>query len=705
MLMRAFGAAAVVLWIVLALSTSAAWSLRAFGIVAACVLVAFVARPVAAWGGRALVAIPRFTFVAVCALAAAALSTALVRGAVASTPVAIDAGVYLFQAHALAHGHFGVALPSPASSFGAQFLFEGGGGRLYGVFPPGYPLFLVPFVWAKDPMLAGPVTAGLLVTAQYALGRSVAGATVDDDRAELATRIAIVVALTSFARSIETADLLSHAFVAVLATAALAIALSKRRRTLWMIALGACVGWAFAARLLDGLVVGVVVAGLLAVVEKRAAPRLLAIAALGALPFVVLVAADQKAATGSFTTPTQTEYFARSDWPSTCHRLGFGADVGCHVEHPERVADDGPGGYGVGDALRVLRERASVLGVDLFGFAPLGLLAFALLALRPTRADGALGAFAIALTLAYGLFYVGNESFYGARHLFPIAPCMWLLASRAVVQLPPRARGWLEAPHVQGAGAIALVAASFALGLAPWREREQHLRKFQERRPDIAAVVARHAVDRGILKTHDVTAYVAALDPVVDGDARLPVLDDRAGLLDVRRAHPRLPMLIAYERDEIGRPYAAPPPPPGILFEVERAWPSFQRPHGLEAHVVDVEGASGGRALELLHAAPGASVELPFDVVDDGTYTLRLDARASPSGGDYDVTLDGSPLMPVHGYAEGTSVRRGDWLPARALTAGRHTLVATCTGHDDASRGYEAALDALVGGLSKGGLP
>jgi hypothetical protein len=697
LLTRAFGIGALALWAALALSSGASWSLGALGIVAACALVAVVARPVSTWAGRALLAVPRRTFVAICALAAAALSMALVRGDVASTPVAIDAGVYLFQARALAHGHIGAALPSPAQAFGAQFLFEGGGGRLYGVFPPGYPLLLVPFVWAGAPMVAGPVVAALLVVAQYALGRAVARATSDDDAAEMAARVAVLLSFASFARSIETADLLSHAFVAVLATTALALAIAGRRSRLATIAIGACVGWALSARLLDGVVLAVIVAATLALVERRAAPRLLAIAAIGALPFVVLVAANQKAATGSFTTPTQSEYFARSDWPSTCHRLGFGADVGCHVEHPERVADDGAGGYGTDDALRVVRERASVFGVDLFGFAPLGLLAFALLVARPTRADALLAAFALSMTVAYGLFYVGNESFYGARHLFPVAPSMWLLASRATSQIRSRSSGWLDAPHTRGAGALALVAAVFILGRAPWREREQKLVKFQSHRPDIAAVERRHAIDRGIVKTRDVTAFVAAFDP---GDAaRVAAVDDRSGLLDLRRANPRLPVLLAYERDELGRPYEAAPPPPGLLFEIERAWPSFQRPHGLEAHVVDLEGASGGRALELLHASPGAFVVLPFDVVVAGAYVLRLDARASASSGDYDVTLDGTPLTTVRGYAATTSARRGDWLPARTLTAGRHALVATCTGKDDASDGFDTALDALVGGL------
>jgi hypothetical protein len=57
------------------------------------------------------------------------------------------------------------------------------------------------------------------------------------------------------------------------------------------------------------------------------------------LPFLLLLALQQKAATGSAMVPTQTEYFLRSDWPPTCHRIGFGKDIGCSIEHPDAPAD------------------------------------------------------------------------------------------------------------------------------------------------------------------------------------------------------------------------------------------------------------------------------------------------------------------------------------------------------------------------------
>ena len=87
---------------------------------------------------------------------------------------------------------------------------------------------------------------------------------------------------------------------------------------------------------------------------------------------------------------------------------------------------------------------------------------------------------------------------------------------------------------------------------------------------------------------------------------------------------------------------------------------------------------------------------LPFDVALPGEYALRVDGFAGPDGGDYDLLLDGEPLPRWQGYAEEATRTRGD-AALRTLASGRHVLDARCTGHDPASHGYDARLDALVG--------
>ena len=213
---------------------------------------------------------------------------------------------------------------------------------MHGVFPPGYPLFLAPFVRLGVPLAAGPCTAALLAFAQYAIGKALT-------RDEFASRLAVLVALPSFPRALETADLLSHAFVAVLACAAVGAAFRLGERGSWRpaVTLGIAAGWLFAARLLDGVLVATVCAVLVggALRRRTVRARHVALALATAAPFVMLVAMQQRAATGSFVVPTQYEYFARSDWPPSCHRIGFGTDVGCAVEHTAERASFGPRGY------------------------------------------------------------------------------------------------------------------------------------------------------------------------------------------------------------------------------------------------------------------------------------------------------------------------------------------------------------------------
>lgn len=685
--MRLFGAIALALWALLALVRAEAWPAWGAAALWACALGAIAARPLSSRVPRALVVLPAPIFVGVCALIAAGVSYFCVRRHLHATPLAIDSAVYEMQARALAHGAFGVPIPEPAQAFGGHFLFEGADGRMHGVFPPGWPLFLAAFVAAKAPMLAGPAVAALGVLAQYALGRAVGGRD-----GEAATRASLLFALPSFARAMETADLLSHAFVGVLATTAIGAALrycARPSRAL-AAAIGACVAWAFASRLLDGVVVAIVAAAIVAGAQKR--PLVFAIAA--ALPFLVFLAADQRAATGSFTTPTQTAYFARADWPPTCHRLGFGADVGCNVEHPDAVERDGADGYTPDDAVRVMRERAGTLGEDLFGFAPLALLAFVPLLRRATRGDAACAAFAIALTLAYGLFYYGNATAFGARHLFPAASFFWLLAARALADAPYRARGWLDEEHARGAALLAAICAIAIAARPTWIARGKRIDDYHGARADLARVLSRHAIDRGILKSRDEAAVIAAFDPY-DRD-RIVVADDRSGLVELRRAHPDFPLFLGLPNDEVGRIYTPPAPAPGLLLEFERAWPSFVRPRGLGVRPHDFATASGGAMLDVAWSREGASLDVPFDVVEGGRFALRVDGVAGPDQADWSIAIDGAPLATWRGFAARRELRRGD-ATVLDLARGRHTLTARCVGRAPESSGWLGAFDALVG--------
>ena len=725
--LRAFGAFGALAWI--AIATPNVASLRAgwllFFAVLFGVLLAFP-RLVRRYLGFLL--IPRAPiFVALVAACAFAMSLAYVYGPMAHKAVSIDANVYLFEARTLVHGAFGAAGPPPKLAYSARFLFEGPDGRLYGVFPPGYPFFLAPFVRFGVPLLAGPVTAVLLVFGQNALGRAAmrasasATSSVSSPEAgsapqtgsELGHRLGLLIPLFAFERTLHTADLLSHAFVAALAAFALAAALdlasgAAKRKYSDAVSLGIFVGWIFAARLLDGLLIGSVVALVLAVgLVRRRVSFLHAVVALAcALPFVALLAAQQKAATGFATVPTQSAYFVRSDWPPTCHRLGFGKDVGCSVEHPDAPEKNGSDGYGVDDAARVVRERGSALGRDLFGIGLFGALGFTMLARarRPSFAFGALALMILTIVIGYGLFYFGNVQWYGGRHVLPAAPFFWVLVGHALAdfELPAET---ISSPRTRVSLALSFAALVTMLlsGQRAWTDNSREIEARQSGRSDVRNSLVKHHVERGIFRSSDSPALVAALDPERD-DARIHlVTDDRSGLLDVRRTYPDLPLILSLERDEIGTALGLAPPKPGLLIELERAWPSFQRPQGLAASPHETQKlappitTSGTRALFVGHASPGASLSIPFDVALEADYVLRLDAIVGPKHGNYAVSIDATSLPAYEGYAPSLELRRGAESAPTHLTPGRHILTFRCEGKHASATDYDAAFDALIG--------
>jgi hypothetical protein len=399
---------------------------------------------------------------------------------------------------------------------------------------------------------------------------------------------------------------------------------------------------------------------------------------------------EQKAATGSFRVPTQSLYFARSDWPPTCHRLGFGTDVGCAVEHEKERAQFGPDGYGLSDAWRVVRQRVSIFGIDLFGLSLVGIGGFAAVAAWGRKRDALLAFAVAAFALAYGLFYYGNAAAFGARHLFPVAPPLILLVARA-------------AERLRGA-VIAVVLTVVVCAVPRWIAGTEVVRRAQGGRVDLRAVIARGELDRGMFVTGDEMSFISAFDPYRDGDARVLVRFDGSGLKDLRRLRPDLVVHSVLEGDQV-QTSKLPAPPPGLLVELERAWPSFIRRTGDVGYKVERSqqccqlDASGERILFVFHGTVGASLTIPFYAVKSGSFSLRLDTLTGPDYGIWSAAIDGTPLTTIDGYGEKVALKKGEE-QVRTLTAGDHVLTLTCTGKNPASKGLSMSFDALVGSES-----
>lgn len=657
---------------------------------------------------QALVRPPTWAFLLATSAIAAGVTFWFELSPMRGQTASLDGSTYTFQARALAHLSFGFPIPPPRLPFGLRFLFEGADGKMHGVFPIGYPLFLSPFLAIGAPLLAGATMAALLVLAQYAVTNAIA-------KTELTARLAVLLTLPSWGRVIETAEPVSHPLVAIMV--AFAIVLALRLRTSpkpWRVALalGACAGWAFIARLLDGIVLGVVLGPVLLfwALRGRIAKSALPCIALGALPFVALLFAQQHAATGSYFRPNVSEYAVRSDWPPTCLRLGIGEDIGCMVEHPLERAAFGPDGYQLDDAFRLIRERAEVLGPDLVGSSLLLLLAFVPLlfwsrqdAKAPRskeegeRASGILLAagFLVAVTIAYGLYYYGNHPIWGARHLFSAAPLAWGLMAVAIERLPHREEGKRDAVIVQGSAAFALLLTASIAAYPVWKERMVRVHHDQANRIDVRALIADEKVERGIVTTLDLLSALVGWDAWADGDERFVVFDAPFGAHDLRALHPTLPVFETRPPGSIGP--VEPPPPRGFWIELERAWPSFQRPHGLGAGAAYGEETLNHPALYVFDAKPGATLTLPIWIPKDGRYAVKLVSIKGPDHGDYKVTLDGQ-VLPLHrGYSpERKRVSSPASVPLQ-LSAGRHELVFECLGKQKESGGYQAIFDMLVG--------
>lgn len=639
-------------------------------------------------------------FVGACTAASAAITAWVQRVPMHGQVVSGDACMYVAQSRPLSHFELAIPLEAPRLAHAAKFLFEGVDGRLHGVFVPGYPLFVALFARWDAFLAAALVTSALLTLSQAALARAAF-------RDTYVTRLSLLLVMPSYARALETADLLSHAFTGALAAFSIAAALRLRERPSLALsaAMGFCGGWLFSGRMLDGFVLAVVAATALAgpLVRRAVTLRMAAVALACALPFVALVAAQQKAATGSYRRATVLDYADRSDWPRRCLHLGFGKEVGCGVEHPGERASFGPDGYTPDDALRLIRERTGLHGAELYGLAAVTVAGFAGVVAAPTFEALVVALFAVLLTLAYGLFYYGNGIIHGARHVFPATPFTAALIAAALARLARSRDGgsprW-SSEVLEGAMLLSMAALALVAHPPRWRAGVLITEHWQSQRIDLRRLIARERIDRGLVIFPDVHSYLVALDPWRDRGRRVIVHDDRAGEIDARRAHPELPVWLVL-RDGRALRARVPPPPPGLQLEFERAWPSLQRPHGLGAailHTMECCGleSSGERALAVFEADPGDTLDVPFDVITAGTFTLRLDGILAPDSGRYDILIDGDRVMTWEGYAPARRFVRGALTSPRALSAGPHVFTARCLGRAPESAGNGAIFDALV---------
>lgn len=526
----------------------------------------------------------RWFWLAALCLLAFALSHAYVAYYLRGGPRIIDATSYWLEARSLAAGSFGFDVAEPTAAFRGRFLLADADGRRLGViFPPGYPLLLAAGMLAGAPLLVGPVLGALLVAATYFLALGVTG----DRKVAL---LSAALSASCAALRYHSADTMSHGLSALLACLALGLAL-RRDWPLSSLLAGLCLGWLAATRPVSAGVALVLCAAAL----RRAGARHWLQLALGALPGVALLLAQQRALTGSWWGSTQLAYYALADAPPGCFRYGFGAGVGCRYEHGDFVSRYLPEGYGPSAALRAFFVRAWVFLTDATNAVPLTLLA-AFAALRHLRTPLALLAACVVLqALAYVPFYFdGNYPGGGARFLCEAIPACQILVARAAVDL--RLTRWVVPVSLAG---FALYAER---GHRQLRDREGGRPMFEQQ------VLSRAGAARGLVFVDTDHGFNLGHDPgVTDPGAGVVVARLRGDAHD-RELYERLgrPPTRRYAYDLSG---ARPPelldfvPPPARPWEAEAEWPALLERGS--AYPVHVPCASAGRALRLL---PGSVV-------------------------------------------------------------------------------------------------
>jgi hypothetical protein len=209
----------------------------------------------------------RVIFVAA-TVAAAVVSYVVLRGRTNSG----DEWANTYQAALFAKGRAFGAAPACGEAFRSFYVFQYLG-RAFGMYTPGWPLFMAPFAAVRAPWLAGPASTGILAVAMARLGRRAASGFAPGQVRPSAELVRASGWLTAAAVALSPIVLINgasrypHVFVAAMfawsvellcaAASARAAGVDPRRSRVTGALLGACVAFMLSARPADGATLGV----------------------------------------------------------------------------------------------------------------------------------------------------------------------------------------------------------------------------------------------------------------------------------------------------------------------------------------------------------------------------------------------------------------------------------------------------------------
>ena len=368
--------------------------------------------------------------IALC-VAAFVLAASVTWGVYGAMPHLEDEHANLFQAKVFAGGNLAARVPSvQPNSFSIPFILTANG-WMFGKYPPGYSLLLVPGIWLNQPWLINALAALFAVLGVYLVGRDL----FDVDTGILAAAVGLLAPMFI---------LLSGAFVSHIPTMALLTFFtwgfvrarrSDRGNPIGFAALaGVTLGLAFITRPWTTFAIGLPFAlqALIDLVQRRRSVwrpygiMLITFAAVAAvLPLY------NAAVTGSPWTNTYALWWSMD-------RIGFGPGIGVSPE-----------GHNLQTALLNFRLDFPPFGLmwlgwpDVIGVSLAWLPLLAGLLWPPlSKREWGLMLPPILLVGAHLLYWARGSSFYGPRYYAEAMPFLWLIAARGLIKVCATPNPW-----------------------------------------------------------------------------------------------------------------------------------------------------------------------------------------------------------------------------------------------------------------------
>ena len=342
-------------------------------------------------------------------------------------PHVTDSVAYLFQAKILSEGALSIPAGVAPEFFMPHFFYVDDG-RMISLFQPGWPAVLAVGVKLGIPWLVNPILGALMLWPSYRIGLRAFG--------RAATRLGVVILLLTPFYIFMSASFMAHSLCALLGLIALDQALLYRvdKRPDRMLAFSFALGLMVDVRALNAMILLVPLSVILlpSLLHGRIPFRHITSGIAIVLVFIAIQLGVNWELTGSPTTFPQDEYFQKTEEIGSCHRLGFGDDVGCEQEHGPYSFKKG---YHFKDVFSVTRQRLDSLWLNLLG-SPLLLLIMLLplLQVRLGREGLCLYALIASLIGGYMLFYFHGNC-YGPRFYYEGVTAVGIFIALGILQL------------------------------------------------------------------------------------------------------------------------------------------------------------------------------------------------------------------------------------------------------------------------------